>query len=154
MRKVITLMLLFVASFAAAQHVDQKVIPPHELPHSQKLNNRRASVRVKATAHSTTLNWNASTGTSCAGTLGYWVYSGATSGGENFSTPLNTTALTVLSFVDTNVVALQTKFYVLKAGCSSSTAGLSVPSAEVKATTPADVDPAPNPPTGVSAVAQ
>lgn len=148
MNKIWLVLVLFLTTLAAAQHVDTKTIPPHELPHSQ----RAKTFLATATTHQTTLSWLASSGTSCSGTIGYWVYTGATSGGENYSTPLNSTAITGLTYVDLAVSPSQTKFYTLKAGCSTSTAGLSVPSAEVSGTTPGDSQP--NPPTGVGVVAQ
>ncbi len=110
-----------------------------------------SKVVAKATAHSTSLTWNASTGSSCNGSIVYNVYTGATAGGENYTTPLNSSPLSSTGYVDTAVVPLQTKFYTVKASCTTSSAGSqSGPSNEAgPCVTPGD--PVPPPPTGVTA---
>jgi hypothetical protein len=69
---------------------------------------------VTATAHSVTLNWTASTST---GVVGYNVYRATQSGGPY--TKVNSASVTGTSFVDTNVVAGTTYYYVATAVNSS-----------------------------------
>src|SRR5215472_17343349 len=97
--------------------------------------------------HQVTVSWIASTDMPSpvpAGD-GYNLYRGTTAGGENLSAPLNgTTPISGLSFVDTNVVAGTTYFYV----ATSVVGGVqSTDSVEISATVPFF------PPTGLHAVA-
>jgi hypothetical protein len=62
-------------------------------------------------AHSSTLNWVASTSSNIAG---YNVYRGTTSGGP-YNTKLTSTLVSTTSYVDTSVVAGQTYYYVATA---------------------------------------
>lgn len=108
---------------------------------------KKKALIAKATIHSTSLTWNASTTSTVTG---YNVYKGTTAGGES-STPINT-GLVQSGYVDTNVTPLQTVFYVVKAFDPTSTSpGLSAASNEVSATTPGNG--APNPPTNVTSSA-
>lgn len=132
---------MFLASFAIGQ----------TKPVVHKATKVSKTMKAKAGPHSTTLNWTASTFV-CSGTMSYNVYSGASSGGENYTTPINPSLINGFSFVDTNVVPLQTKFYTVKTNCSSSTPPLSVPSPEASGTTPGDAQP--GPPTNVTATVQ
>ena len=77
------------------------------------------------------LSWSASPS---SGVVGYNVYRGATSGGES-STPLNSTPINVTSYVDTNVTAGMTYYYVVTAVGSNGVQ--SAPSNETEAFVPA-----------------
>jgi hypothetical protein len=82
-----------------------------------------------AAAHSTTLNWVASNSN---GVVGYFVYRGTQTGGPY--TKLNATAVTGTSYIDNNVTAGATYFYVVD---SVSSNGMeSVHSSEVSVTIP------------------
>jgi fibronectin type 3 domain-containing protein len=59
--------------------------------------------------HGVSLTWTAST---TPGILGYYVYRGATSGGES-STPLNSVPITATSYMDENVTAGATYYYMV-----------------------------------------
>jgi fibronectin type 3 domain-containing protein len=61
--------------------------------------------------HDVILSWTAST---TAGVMGYNIYRGTTPGGEG-STPLNPTPLGGTTFVDGNVTAGATYYYVVTA---------------------------------------
>ena len=58
-------------------------------------------------AHDVVLTWNASTS---AGILGYNIYRGSTAGGESI-TPLNSTPVNAISYVDNTVTAGSTYYY-------------------------------------------
>jgi fibronectin type 3 domain-containing protein len=76
------------------------------------------------------LSWSAS---SSPGVIGYNVYRGLTSGGEG-STPVNSDPISGTTYVDTNVTAGKTYYYVLT---SVNTNGAqSAPSSETEATVP------------------
>jgi hypothetical protein len=82
-----------------------------------------------AAAHSTTLNWVAS---SSSNVVGYYVYRGTQTGGPY--TKLNSTAVTGTTYTDSNVTAGTTYFYVVNAVDSNGTE--SAHSSEVSATIP------------------
>jgi hypothetical protein len=84
---------------------------------------------IAATAHSTTLNWTASTST---GVVGYYVYRGTQTGGPY--TKINSTAVAGTTYTDSNVTAGATYFYVVTAVDSTGTE--SAQSSEVSATIP------------------
>jgi len=81
-------------------------------------------------SHDVILSWAVS-GTS--GVVGYNVYRGTTSGGEN-STPLNSTPINGTTYLDENVTAGATYFYAVTAVGSNGTQ--SAASAETEATVP------------------
>jgi hypothetical protein len=81
-------------------------------------------------AHDVILSWTASTS---SGVVGYNVYRGTTSGGEN-STPLNSAPITGTTFTDSIVTAGQTYYYVITAVNASDTQ--SADSSEISATVP------------------
>jgi hypothetical protein len=104
---------------------------------------------AKATPHSVALSCTAPSGN----VTGYNFYRGTTSGGENYSAPINGASLVpTCSYTDLNVTALATYFYTVKASCLTCTIVLSNPSNEFQATIPAD--PQISPPTGLTAVSQ
>ncbi len=84
---------------------------------------------IAATAHSTTLNWTASTST---GVVGYYAYRGTQTGGPY--TKINSTAVAGTTYTDSNVTAGATYFYVVTAVDSTGTE--SAQSSEVSATIP------------------
>lgn len=81
--------------------------------------------------HDVVLAWTAS---GSPGSDGYYVYRGATSGGES-STPLNTTPISGTTYVDEEVQAGQTYYYVLTTVNSNNTTQ-SAPSPETSASVP------------------
>ena len=99
-----------------------------------------AQVVAKATAHSVTLTWTASTTT---GVTGYNIYRGTTAGGENYTTPLNSALVTGTTYVDTTVSPLTTYYYTAEAYCPTCTPNSSVPSNEVSAAVPGNPQPSP-----------
>ena len=110
----------------------------------------KAEAQLKATAssHSVTLSCVPSTTTSVTG---YYFYRGTVSGQEGVTaiSPMEATC----GYVDTTVSPLTTYFYTAKAFSPlSAPPGLSVSSNETSVAVPGD--PAPNPPTNVSATAQ
>lgn len=103
---------------------------------------RTGSLRVTPSAHSVSLTCNPpTTGTTPSG---YNFYRGTTKGGENYTTPLNSTPTTSCAFTDTTVVALTTYYYTAESWCPTCSPDLSGPSNEVQVTVPGD--PQPNPP--------
>jgi fibronectin type 3 domain-containing protein len=80
--------------------------------------------------HDVFLSWSASPSSDV---VGYYVYRGTTSGGES-STPLNSTAINGISYVDENVTAGVTYYYEIKAVNGSGVQGTA--STEAKATIP------------------
>jgi hypothetical protein len=102
---------------------------------------KRSNIKLKATPHSTVLQW---TDTSAAANIGYFVYVGNTPGGESathinpsmvaLGTLCTTTAL-YCTYTDTAVVQGAQKCYTVAA---SDGTRLSPMSAEVCATTPTD----------------
>lgn len=107
--------------------------------------NSFAQTRVKVRklalgGHSATLSWNAVTSTCSAG-IAYNAYRGTAAGGENYTTPLNSTPGTALTYVDNTVNALSLYFYTIKAYCASSSTKESIPSNEVQANIPGDSQP-------------
>jgi hypothetical protein len=87
------------------------------------------SADVQTSPHSATLTWAASV----TANVTYNVYRGSTSGGEDMTTPINPSAISALSYTDSNVTAGSQYFYVVEAVDGS---GNSVPSNEVMATIP------------------
>jgi len=61
--------------------------------------------------HTVFLSWTASTTTGVT----YNVYRATTSGGYNYTTPLNATPISGTSFTDCNVTLGQTYYYVIRA---------------------------------------
>ena len=110
--------------------------------------NTNKGLGARATGHSVTLTFAASTST---GVTGYNAYRGTTSGGES-ATALNSSPFTGTTYVDSGVAALTTYYYTVKAYCPTCSPTLSVASNEVQASVPGDV--APLPPTNVTATAQ
>jgi hypothetical protein len=97
------------------------------------------------TAHSNTLTWAWSQGAGDAAT-GFHIWKSATTPVSTTGTPYATVGSpTILTYVDSSVVAGQTNFYVVTA---FNTGGESTPSNQVTCVTPFQ---APNPPTGLSA---
>ena len=107
-----------------------------------------------ATSYSAALSWTASTSAaSCTSpcTFGYNVYRGTTSGGENLTTPLNSSVVTGTTYSDTTVALGNTYYYVVQA--VETTGGLTLTSAssnEASVTFPA----APAAPTALTATPQ
>lgn len=83
-----------------------------------------------AVPHSATLSWIAST----TPNVTYNVYRAATSGG--YSTPLVSLPAGTTSYVDTNVLAAQTYFYVIRAVDPANATNVSAPTNEVTAAIP------------------
>jgi fibronectin type 3 domain-containing protein len=77
------------------------------------------------------LTWTAST---TSGILGYYIYRGTSAGGES-TTPLNTTPVSAITYVDTNVTAGTKYYYVVTAVASNGTTQ-SAASNEASATVP------------------
>lgn len=98
-------------------------------------------LKAKAITHQVSLSWTATT-SSCTGTVGYNIYKGTTPGGES-STPVNTTLISGLSYVDTAVTPLASYSYNAKAFCSTSSPSLSAVSNEVTVVIPGDPQPLP-----------
>lgn len=91
--------------------------------------NSPATVSLSGTGmHSVVLTWDASP----TGGVTYNVYRGTTSGGET-TTPINTAAITTLTFTDTNVTPGTTYYYTVEAVDSG---GSSAPSNEATAAIP------------------
>jgi fibronectin type 3 domain-containing protein len=84
-------------------------------------------------AHDVILSWSASP---TAGVVGYYVFRGTNPGGES-TTPLNSSPYTadILTYVDTNVTAGTTYYYVVTAVASDGVTQ-SAPSNETSATVP------------------
>jgi hypothetical protein len=82
--------------------------------------------------HSVTLTCTASTST---GVTGYYFYRGAAPGQES-STPLNATAVSTCSYVDTTVSAGAHYFYTAEAYCPTCTPTNSGPSNEISVEIP------------------
>jgi hypothetical protein len=80
--------------------------------------------------HDVFLSWSASLS---SGVVGYYIYRGTTSGGES-ATPLNSTAINGISYVDENVTAGVTYYYEVKAVDGSGVQ--STASIETQATVP------------------
>jgi hypothetical protein len=105
---------------------------------------KHTGIRVKATPHSTVLQW---TDPSAAAGIGYFIYAGTIPGGESptqinaqmvaVGTLCTTTAL-YCTYTDTAVVQGQQKCYTVAAGDGTR---LSPMSAETCATTPVDPPP-------------
>ncbi len=95
-------------------------------------------------SHSNTLTWAWSQGTGDAAT-GFHVQKSQTSGGP-YTVVATISSPTILTYVDTAVVAGQTNYYVVTA---FNAGGESVPSNQATCTTPFSP---PAPPTGLSAV--
>jgi hypothetical protein len=93
------------------------------------------------------------------GVTGYNVFMGTTSGGES-TTPLNASPVAGCAFTITGLPGSTTYYLNAQAYCPSCTPQLSIPCAvasgatctqkEISATTPADTQPQPNPPTGLT----
>lgn len=108
---------------------------------SPQAQQRHANIRAKATAHSTVLQWS---DPSAAPTIGYFIYAGATPGGES-STHINpqmvsvgvlcTTAALYCTYTDSAVVQGTQKCYTVSASDGTRVSSMST---EVCATTPAD----------------
>ena len=81
--------------------------------------------------HDVILTWTAST---TSGILGYYIYRGTSAGGES-TTPLNTTPVSAITYVDTNVTAGTKYYYVVTAVASNGTTQ-SAASNEASATVP------------------
>ena len=118
--------------------------------------NHQLQVNVKTghnasvTSHFVTLSWTAPTGN----VAGYNIYRATTSGGQNYSTPLNTTLIPAgtTTYTDNAVVGLGVYFYTAEAVCTTCNPQSSGPSNQVQATIPGD--PQLNPPTNLTAVSQ
>ncbi|MDR3676720.1 MAG: choice-of-anchor D domain-containing protein [Acidobacteriota bacterium] len=81
--------------------------------------------------HDVILAWTAST---TSGILGYYIYRGTSAGAES-TTPLNTTPVSAITYVDTNVTAGTKYYYVVTAVASNGTTQ-SAASNEASATVP------------------
>ena len=97
---------------------------------SQVITGVLTSCPVTTGIHTTTVNWTAST---TSGAM-YNVYRATTSGGYNYTTPLNSGPISGTSFTDCSVALGQTYFYVVKAVVGGTE---SVASTEITATIPA-----------------
>lgn len=117
---------------------------------SKQANLLQSKVANTVTGHIATISWVASLST-CTTGLGYNLYKGVTSGGEVYTTPINTSLITTLSYSDSSVVAGTTYYYTLESFCSSDNPSSSVPSSEVQAVIPGNQ---PLPPTGITVTAQ
>jgi hypothetical protein len=127
--KRLVLAVLLLCSIVSAQTkkpVQAKKAPAHK------------ALKATAGVHTVTLTWLAS---AAKGVTGYNVYRGTTAGGENYSTPVNSTLVNGLTFTDSTVSAMTQYFYTAKAFCPTCTPNASVPSNEVTATTPGDPQP-------------
>ena len=100
------------------------------------------SVAPVMAQHSSTLNWIQSSG---AGVTGNNVYRGTTTGGPY--TKIFTSVNPIITYTDTNVLALATYYYVVTATCATCSPAESGYSNEVKAVIPGD--PQPPAPTGL-----
>ena len=107
--------------------------------------------KTRASAHGVTLGWTASaSAASCVSpcVFSYNVYRGTAAGGEDMSTPINSSPVLGTAFVDANVTLGNTYFYVVEAVEVTGTLTLtSAPSNEASATFPS----APSPATGLVA---
>lgn len=107
-----------------------------------------AMAQIKATVtpmlpgqHAVALTWVETGCSACT----FKVYRGATAGGENYATPIGTTAAGVLAYTDSAVVSGTTYYYTVTAYSTSE----SLPSNEANAVIPIS----PNAPSGLSATA-
>jgi hypothetical protein len=127
----------------------QQAKPPHKTDKTPQP--KAAQMRAKATALGIALTWVASTTVAGTGqTITYNLFRGTTSGGESYTTPINSTAIAGVTYTDNAVTSGQycyTAEAVLTAGTLVEN---SVPSAEVCAAIPAP----PAAPTGLTTTVQ
>jgi len=97
---------------------------------SQVVTGVLSSCPVTTGIHTVLLSWTASTTSGVT----YNVYRATTSGGYNYTTPLNTTPISGTSFVDCNVALGQPYYYVIRAVDGSG--NQSVSTTEVTVTIP------------------
>lgn len=90
-----------------------------------------ASCPVTTGLHTVTVSWTASTTSGVT----YNVYRATTSGGYNYSAPLNAAPISGTSFTDCTIALNQTYYYVIRAVDGSG--GQSVSSSETTVTAPA-----------------
>jgi hypothetical protein len=154
---VILTLLIGCLSTLQAQQAPQQ--PPHTNPHvtakpvvvapaPPSMPAATAAAHLGAGTHSVALTWGQGTCSSCVIT-GNKVYKGTTSGGPY--TVINTATSPITSYTDSGIAGGVTAYYVVTAVCSSCNPTESGYSNQVTTVTPSD---APQPPSGLSAVAQ
>ena len=103
--------------------------PASQTFYSQVITGALGVCPVTAGIHTVSLNWTASTTSGVT----YNVYRATTSGGYNYSTPLNPGPISGTSFTDCNVALGQTYYYVIKASAGGNE---SVATTEIQVTIP------------------
>ena len=77
----------------------------------------QGQMKATATPHGTSLSWTATTTvcTSPCTSITYNVYRGTTSGGEDLTTPINSSPITGTTYTDSSVTLGTTYYYVVEA---------------------------------------